>query len=80
MASDIGAITVDDNAYEDGATNGLDERSSTTASRATAQSVSVLRWLPSTATGTLRLTGPVGYRKAGSSAAFVVNGTKPGHA
>ena len=27
LASDIGAITVDDNAYDDAATNGLDERS-----------------------------------------------------
>ena len=79
LASDIGAIMVDDNAYEDGATNGLDERSSTTAARATAQAVSVLRWLPSSATGTLRLTGPTGYRKAGSSAAFVVSGTTSGH-
>ena len=79
LATDVGAITVNDDAYDDAATFGLDERSSTTAARATAQSVSVLRWLPSSATGTLRLTGPTGYRKAGSSAAFVVSGTKAGH-
>ena len=70
LATDIGAITVNDDAYDDAATFGLDERSSTTAARATAQSVSVLRWLPSSATGTLRLTGPTGYLKAGSSAAL----------
>lgn len=79
LAAETGAVAVDDAAWSDGMTYGLDERSRTLWVRATAQSVAALRWLPSSLTGKLTLSAPTGYRKAGSALVLTTSGTRSGH-
>ena len=79
LAAETGAVAVDDTTYQAAAADGLDERSRTVFVRATAQSLSALRWLPSAATGSLSLVAPTGYRKARSTLTLTLSGTRAGH-
>ncbi len=79
LEADQGAIAYDDAGLAAGRTDGIDDASSDQWRRATAQALPGLAYLPvDTTPADPALSGPSGFRKAGSRASFTTSGLNDG--
>ena len=78
LGGSVGSIAYDDAGRQAGRTEGITNEASDQWRRATAQALPAMQYLPFVASAPITLTGPSGFRKAGTSAALTTRGVLGG--